>query len=419
MDRPIDTQVVRRRWRRRIAIGALTLGGLTAVATAGPSLLRPTLARAHQRTARVEQGPIDATLTASGTVVPEVEQVISSPVDARVLHVRKRAGDVLAKGDVIVELDLSSAQLAVQKLEQDLAIKQNQQAKTRLDLAAQLQDLEGQRKVKALELGAQRARTSRDSDLFKKGFLSRDELSQSELTAARVAVELEKIEAEIGHVKASNRTQVAGLALERATVQRDRDEARRVLELATTKADRKAALTWTVTEEGAAVKKGDVLARLADLSSFRVDATLSDVHAQRLRVGQPVQVVINELASEADRLQGTIASIQPAIRDGAVSFQVALARRDSPLLRPNLRVDVLVVTDRKERALRIQRGPFADGEGRREVFVVRGSRAIRTPAQLGLSSASHFEVVQGLQAGDEIVISDMSEHLHQRELALR
>ena len=44
----------------------------------------------------------------------------------------------------------------------------------------------------------------------------------------------------------------------RATVEQDRDEARRVLDLATTRADRKAVLTWTVTEEGAAVKKGDV-----------------------------------------------------------------------------------------------------------------------------------------------------------------
>jgi HlyD family secretion protein len=419
MDRPIDTQVVRRRWHRRITVGALGLGGIVAVATLGPGMLRPSLVRDHLRTARVEQGPIDATVTASGTVVPEVEQVISSPVDARVLHIRKRAGDLLAKGDVIVELDLSSAQLAVQKLEQDLAIKQNQQAKTRLDLEAQLQDLEGQRKVKKLELGAQQARTSRDTDLFGNGFLSRDELSQSQLTAARVAVELEKIEAEISHVQASNRTQVAGLALERATVQRDRDEARRVLELATTKADRKAALTWTVTEEGAAVKKGDVLARLADLSSFRVEATLSDVHAQRLRLGQPVQIQINEASREEDRLPGTIASIQPAIHDGAVTFSVALARRDSPLLRANLRVDVLVVTDRKPHALRVPRGPFADGEGKREVFVVRGGRAVRTPALLGLSSADYFEVVQGLQAGDEVVISDMSQHLHQRELALR
>ena len=83
-----------------------------------------------------------------------------------------------------------------------------------------------------------------------------------------------------------------------------------------------------------------------------------------------------------------------------------------------MRVDVLVVTGKKARALRVLRGPFADGEGRREVFVVRGGRAVRTAAQLGLASATHLEVLQGLQPGDEVVISDMSAHLHQRELAL-
>ena len=419
MDRAIETGFLRRRQLRRLATGALAVGGLGAVVALAPGLLRPSVARDQVRTARVEWGPIEATLTASGTVVPEVEQVISSPVDARVLRIRKRPGDLLSKGEAILELDLSSSQLAVQKLEQDLAIKKNQQAKTRLDLAASLQDLEGQRKVKTLELGAQKARTSRDKDLFAKGFLSRDELSQSELTAARVAVELEKIEAEIRHAQLSNRTQVQGLDLERATVQRDRDEARRVLELATTKADRKAVLTWTVSEEGAAVKKGDVLARLADLSSYRVDATLSDVHAQRLRVGQPVLVQVSELANQADRLQGTIAQIQPAIRDGAVTFSVTLAKRDSPLLRANLRVDVLVVVGEKQRALRVPRGPFADGEGKREIFVVRGSLAVRTSAQLGLASATHLEVLQGLALGDEVVISDMSSHLHQRELNLK
>jgi HlyD family secretion protein len=418
MDRPIDTQVRRHRLTRRVGIGALIVGGVVGVVTVVPRLLRPTVERDRLRTARVEQGPIEATLTASGTVVPEVEQVIASPVDARVLRIRKRPGDVLQKGEAILDLDLSASQLAVQKLEQDLAIKQNQQARTRLDLEARLADLEGQREVKALELGAQRARTSRDRELNANGFLSRDELDQSVLTEARVAAELKKLESEIRHARLSNQTQVAGLALERATVQRDRDEARRVLDLATTKADRKAVLTWTVTEEGAAVKQGDILARLADLSSFRVDASVSDLHAQRLRVGQPVLVQVSEQLDET-RLEGTIASIQPTVKDGAVTFSVALAQRGSPLLRANMRVDVLVVTGRKARALRVARGPFADGEGKREVFVVRGARAVRTPAQLGLASATHLEVLQGLQAGDEVVISDMSAHLGQRELGLR
>jgi HlyD family secretion protein len=415
MDRPIDSGFRRKRIARRVLVGTAAIAGLALALGMGSRLLRPSIARNRVRTARVERGPVETTLTASGTVVPEMEQVISSPVDARVLHIRKRPGQVLAPGEAILELDLSASRLAVQKLEQELALKLNQEAKTRLDLQARLKDLEGQREVKTLELAAQRARTARDKDLHARGFLSQDELSQSELVTARVAVELKKIDTEIEHAQLSTRTQVAGLALERATVEQDRDEARRVLDLATTKADRRAVLTWTVTEEGASVKKGDVLARLADLSSFRVDATVSDIHAQRLRVGQPVVVQV----SETDRLDGTIAAIQPTIRDGAVTFTVSLAQRGSPLLRANLRVDVLVVTGRKAEALRVARGPFADGEGRREVFVVRGARAVRTSAQLGMASPTYLEVLGGLHAGDEVVISDMTAYLHQRELALR
>jgi HlyD family secretion protein len=415
MDRAIDSGFRRRRLGRQIGVAAAVTGALAAVLAAAPRLLRPSLARDSVRTARVETGPVEATLTASGTVVPEVEQVISSPVDARVLHIRKRAGDVLARGEAILDLDLSASRLAVQKLDQDLAIKENQQARTRLELAARLSDLQGQREVKSLELAAQKARTGRDKDLHARGFLSVDELSQSELTLARVAVERKQIETEIEHARRSTRTQVAGLALERATVEQERDEARRVLDLATTRADRKAVLTWTVSEEGAAVKKGDVLARLADLSSFRVDATLSDLHAGKLRVGQPVMVQLDE----ERRLAGTIASIQPTIKDGAVTFQVALAERGSALLRANMRVDVLVVTGQKPRALRLRRGPFADGEGLRQVFVIRGGRAVRTPAQLGMASATHLEVLRGLAAGDEVIISDVSAHLDQRELVLR
>jgi HlyD family secretion protein len=415
MDRAIEVGFRRRRfWRQAAGVGA-AVAGLALLLGAGPRLLRPSVARASVRTAVVEEGPLEATLTATGTVVPEVEEVISSPVDARVLRIRKRPGDVLARGEAILELDLAAARLAVQKLDQELAVKENQQAGTRLELQARLADLQGQREVKSLELAAQKSRTGRDKDLHARGFLSVDELSQSELTLARVAVELKKIDTEIEHARQATRIQVAGLALERATVERDRDEARRVLDLATTKADRKAVLTWTVTEEGAAVKKGDVLARLADLSSFRVDASVSDIHAQRLRVGQPVLVQVDD----ERRLPGTIAAIQPTIKDGAVTFQVALAERGSPLLRANLRVDVLVVTGRKERTLRVRRGPFAEGEGLRQVFVIRGGQAVRTPAQLGMASATHLEVLQGLERGDEVVISDMSAQLGHRALVLR
>lgn len=100
-------------------------------------------------------------------------------------------------------------------------------------------------------------------------------------------------------------------------------------------------------------------------------------------------------------------------------MMVALEDKSSDLLKSNLRVDVLISTDRKERALRIKKGPFAGGEGSKDVFVIRGDTAIKTPVRFGISSFDQYEVLQGLIEGDEVIISDMKDYLHLKEVKLK
>src|SRR6185436_14594441 len=116
-----------------------------------------------------------------------------------------------------------------------------------------------------------------------------------------------------------------------------------------------------------------------DLTSFRVDGTVSDVHAGRLRTGMSAVVRVNDLD-----LQGTVTEVQPTVENGVLRFTVALAESSHAGLRPSLRTDVLVITDRKPRALRVKRGPFADNAAR-QAFVIRGDRAVRVPIEVGLS----------------------------------
>ena len=108
-----------------------------------PGLVSPSLQRDAIRTAIVERGPVDATISATGVVVPEIEQVITSPVEARVLRVIERAGAKLVAGQPILQLDVSQARLTVDKLSQDLAIKANAQLQKRLSLKKSLIDIEG------------------------------------------------------------------------------------------------------------------------------------------------------------------------------------------------------------------------------------------------------------------------------------
>jgi HlyD family secretion protein len=414
VDRPLDPSVERsRRWRRL----SFVLGGITIAAAALlwlPALVTPTLSRSKIRTAIVDAGPIESVITASGAVVPEVEQVITSPVDARVVRIFRTAGAQLHKGDPLLALDVSQAQLDVESLAQDRAIKENEQAQKRLALEKSLIDLDGKVEVETLQLQALRQQFARDQALSRDGLLSTELLRKSELAVTQAEIELKQLQAARENARVAHRAEVQGLDLEMAKIRSKEAQARRTLDLASPRADRDGVLTWSLTQEGVAVHKGDVVARLADLRSFRVDATVSDVHARRLRAGLPVIVRLGD-----DTLDGAVSNVLPTIENGVISLQVALAERSDARLRANLRVDVFIVTDRKPRAVRVKRGPFATGEGTQPVFVVRGGRAVRTPVEFGLTGFDQFEARRGLSPGDEVIISDMSDYARLREVRIR
>jgi HlyD family secretion protein len=415
MDRELDVTFRRKRLMRRVIGAILPVTLVAAVFIWGPRLINPSIARARIRTAKVDKGPIEATITASGTVVPEFEGVISSPVNARVLKILKGPGAVLSKGDPILELDLNESRLAVEKLNRQIELKQNQQAKAKLDLENTLIDLQSRLEIKNLEYKASNAATARNRVLRRHGLMSEERLREVELIEEKAALELKQLEESKRNAQASTKTQLEGLALEMKTLEQERVEAQRQLELATTKSDRHGVLTWVINEEGATVQKGAVLARIADLSAFRVEATVSDVHANRLSFGQPVRVKVNdELA-----LSGAIARINPTVNNGVITLVVSLGDKSNAQLRSNLRVDALIATERKDGVLRVRKGPSMSGEGVRDIFVVRGDVALKTAAKFGVAGPDHYEVIQGLLEGDEIIISDMTDYMHVTEVKLR
>lgn len=414
MDRPLDAAVRRRAQLRRWLPVTAVLVVLATGLVWGADLLRPSVRRDRVRTATVEVGPLEASLTASGTVMPAIEHVVSSPIDARVLQRLRRIGDTVEAGDVIVNLDASDSELTAEKLRQNIALKANEQARTDLELQAQLIDLDSQIRSKDLELQALKAARTGNQQLFAEGLVSEEARRESELKVAQAEVELARLRQSRVNVEATTRARVEGLELEMASLRAEDQQQRRLLELATAKSDRKGVITYLVDEEGALLRRGDVVARIADLSAFRVEATTSDVNAARVQVGQPVTV-----RTEGHSLAGRVSNVEPQMREGTLRFEVALDDPSADWLRSNLRVDVLVLTDRKPRVLRVARGPYAQGGGAQSVFVLRGNRAYRTPVRLGVSNFDYFEVVDGLSEGDQIIASDMREYEYAPELRVR
>ena len=413
MDREIAPSIRQRRLTRNIVVSLVAVAGIAFFLASTLEWLRPSVKRGEIRTARVARGAVDATLQASGTIVPAGEKVISSPVEARVLRIVRRAGDRVRRGDEILTLDTSASKLDVDRIDERLAQKESERTQLRLRLDESSESLRAQIASKKLDVEILRHRAMQTQRMAREGLTAEQDDLAAQASAKKAEIELAQLEAALTRAKRSAEAQLAGAEMAVNILRRERDESRRQLDLAMTRADRDGVVTWVIAEEGATVRRGDVVARVADLSAFRLVGTVSDMHVSRIAAGMPVVVRIDDVD-----LAGTISAVDPRIENGTARFHVELAERAHPKLRSNVRVDVFVVTGRRTGVLALERGALA-GTQREEVFVVRGERAVRTTALFGIAGQESLEVVGGLVEGDEVVISDMNEYREVRELRIK
>lgn len=414
MDRPIPARELLQLARRRFLGWILGAAALLALILILPGWVAPTLPRAQLRTARVERGPIDATLTASGLVLPEHEFVVTSPGPSRVLQTLHQPGDTVAAGEPILSLDQGEARLLVERLERQVALKDNERAQARVDLENRVSELTGHAAIKKLELESLTFETERNRKLAAAGVIRGDDARKSATDLERCRIEGEQIAAAIENARRGLAVRLRALGLEHDILVRERRDAERALKQGAAASVRGGVITWVLSGEGVAVARGDELARVADLSTFKVEATLSDVHAARVRAGQPVMVRTGELS-----LPGTLAKIHPKVENGIVRLEVALRQADHPLLRPNLRVEVDVISERREGTLTVRRGSVIAVDGGHALFRVRGREAVRRSVRLGITNFERTEILEGLEEGDEVILSDMSDFANRKEIRIR
>jgi len=164
---------------------------------------------------------------------------------------------------------------------------------------------------------------------------------------------------------------------------------------------------------GKNVAEGEMLVRLANLSSFRIEGTVSDLFADQIKVGLPVKVRINQ-----EDLPGRIISILPAVTNNTIAFNVALEDPSNQALRPSMQTELFIVTRSKENALRVPNGPAFTGAREQEVFVVEGDKAYRRRLRV-VSSLDYMELVGDIRPGERVIISDMQDYRHLEVIDLK
>jgi HlyD family secretion protein len=402
MDRELAPTERRKHLTRRLLTIGLALAALVFVLAATVDWLRPSLSRRDLVVARVERGAIESNLEATGTVVPLAEQAISSPVEARVLRIGRRAGARVRAGDELLTLDTGAAQLDADRLAELLTQKESETAQLRLRLDEAIATIDAQIEQGKLDRDILHYTSTQRSRLREAGLIAEQDALGAAAAAKKSDIGLRQLADARTRAVRSRDAQLAAAQADVAIRRRELEESRRQLQLAMLRADRDGILTYVIPEEGTTVRRGDVVARIADLSAYRVEGTISDVHATRIASGMRARVTIDDIS-----LAGTIDSVDPRIVNGVVKFYVTLDAPSHAGLRHNMRVDVAVVTGRRTDTLIVRRGSLGRTNAS-TAFVLQDDEAVRRSVRFGLSNQQSIEVRDGLREGETVVISDMS-----------
>lgn len=407
----------RTRRRRFAAVAALVVIGLATTYAVGrlkPGA--PVVDRAGLWIDKVARGTMVREVRGAGQLVPDEFIWIAAEAEGRVDRVFLRAGARVAHDTVV--LKLSNPEVEQAAVTADLALQSARAAYRSLESSLR-NDLLQQRSV-AAAVEADQAQAAMqaavDTSLAHDGLLAELTSKQSTVRAASLSTRL-KLEQE--RLATSESSIAARLAVQAAEVDSRRavaDLRHRDVAALTVRAGMAGVLQEVTVDEGQRVARSANLARVADPTRLKAELRIPETQTRDLSLGLPASIDTHNGV-----IAGRISRIDPAAQNGTVTVDVALQGALPSGARPDMTIDGAIELQRLENALYVGRPALGREQGTVTLFKLDadGARAVRTSVRIGRTSAASVEVLGGLAAGDQVVLSDTSAWDGQNVIALR
>lgn len=413
MDKVIAEEISAHKKKKFLLIAAIAVVLLLSSIWFARYFIKPSLTKSEINTSIAETGNIENTINATGEVLPEFEEVLTSPINASLREVLMDAGNKVKPGQSILNLDKSAAQTEYDKLEFQIESKENEIRKLKLDLQKSFYDIKSNNNIKELRISNLLDAVANAKRLYKAGGGTKESIEQAELNLKVAELEKQQLENEILNKQQTMKIEMREAEIALAIQKNDQLALKRKLDLANVIASREGVVTWVNKNIGTTVKEGEAIARIADLGSFKVVGSLSDNQLDLLHLNMPAIVRIND-----NQLRGHIVNISPAVANGMVSFDVRLDERNSKLLRPNLKAELFLVTETRNKVVRVINGPAFKGSNLQDIFVLTKGIAQRRMVKTGLSNFDYIEILDGIKPGETVITSDMNSYKNAREITI-
>lgn len=364
----------------------------------------------------VVAGPLVRSVRASGSLVPEQIRWISAVAPGRVERKLIQPGAPVSEETIVLEL--SNPDVEIQLLQAERQLTDAQAQLISLQVALETQRLTQQGVVAQLRTQSRDAERTAQSDsaLVGRQMVSRHEAART----ADLAAELrERLALETSRLDLLTRSIPTQVGVQHAQVERLEAVVafqRSLVRAMTVRAGTEGVLQELPLEVGQFATSGTMLAKVVQPDHLKAVLRVQENQARDVTIGQSASV-----DTRNGVIPGRVVRIDPASTDGVVSVDIELAGELPKGARPDLGVDGTIILGDLGTVLRMGRPPYGQENGTIGLFRLTpdGMEATRVAVTLGRVSSDAVEVVAGLNAGDRVILSDMSRFDHVNRVRLR
>jgi RND family efflux transporter MFP subunit len=342
-----------------------------------------------------------------GTLVPREDKIrlIPAETEATVVRIRVLPGAKVEPDTLIMDLvdptvqqELLDAQLQLKAAQADYT---NTKAKLQSDLMTQQS---GASTVSADQKQAQ-LQAATDKSLFDLGVISGLSYSASKGKADDLATRNDLEKQRLVLNEKAIETQLAVQTTKVQQAQALLGLKQKQLDALSVRAGISGVLVDLPHQVGEHVAPGTTLAKVVQPDQLKASLKIAETQARDIQIGQPAEVDTHNGV-----IEGKVMRIDPAVVNGTVTVDVELAGALPQGARPDLSVDGTIDLDRMTDVLFVGRPAFGNENSTISLFKLGadGSTAVRVPVKVGRASVNSIQVLEGLQAGDTVILSDMS-----------
>jgi len=406
----IPVQKSKRR-KRRIHIVIYTVIGLLAISaiTLGVSRLKPAAPSLERATALIEtvkRGPMLRDVHGTGTLVAEDIRVIASSSAGRVERVLLNAvGAPVTPGTVLVEL--SNPEIEQSAVDAEYQLRAAEAEQKNLKVRLESERMTQQSTTATVKAEYQQAQLQLDADeaLAKQGLVPPLSLKLSKVRtedlANRYQIEEKRLEVVSRSASAQVAAQEARVSQLQALLKLKKQQVQNLRVLAGTSG----VLQQMTAEQGQQVSPGTNLARVIEPAHLKAQLKIAETQVKDVHVGQTAQI-----DTRNGLIPGHVSRMDPAAQQGTFTVDVALEGELPPGARADLTVDGTIELERLDDVVYMSRPAFGQPQSTVKMFKLEegGQTAVRVPVKLGRSSVMAIEILEGLQPGDQVILSDTS-----------